>query len=144
MAGVSVEAALYPLDTIKTQLQAAASTRSLSGLASLKTAYRGIGGNLLGVAPATAVFMAVYEPVKLGLGARLAESQSWLAQTGAAAAAGIASSVIRVPTEVVKQRMQLGLYPTPTKVSSHTGRLGVRAGDLGLGGAPPFRRNVGD
>ena len=88
--------------------------------------------------------MAVYEPVKLSLGARLAESQSWLAQTGAAAAAGVASSVLRVPTEVVKQRMQLGLYPTPTKVSSHPGRLGVRAGDLGIGGTPPFRRNVGD
>ena len=66
-AGCAVEAALYPIDTIKTRLQA---MRSGGGIAALLQAgggralYAGIWGNLVGVAPASAIFMAVYEPVK--------------------------------------------------------------------------------
>jgi hypothetical protein len=59
--------ALYPIDTIKTRLQA---MRSGGGIRALLQAgggrglYAGVWGNLVGVAPASAIFMAVYEPVK--------------------------------------------------------------------------------
>jgi len=60
-------AALYPIDTIKTRLQLA---RTGGGVGALlrsgggKALYAGVFGNLVGVAPATAVFMAIYEPLK--------------------------------------------------------------------------------
>ena len=61
-------------------------------------------GNLVGVAPATAAFMAVYEPAKKALAERCGQQASFL---GAGAIAGVTASLIRVPTEVVKQRMQV-------------------------------------
>lgn len=62
-AGAAVELALYPLNTIKTRLQAARGGSSVN----LKHLYKGFGGNILGAVPACAVFFAVYEPVKLQL-----------------------------------------------------------------------------
>ncbi|KAJ0087041.1 hypothetical protein Patl1_07982 [Pistacia atlantica] len=59
-AGVIVEAALYPIDTIKTRLQAA----HYGGQIGLKGLYSGLLGNLAGVLPASAIFVGVYEPVK--------------------------------------------------------------------------------
>ena len=75
-----------------------------------KNLYAGVWGNLAGVAPASAVFMAVYEPIKAALNERVPENRSFLAPLGAGSAAGLAASVIRVPTEVVKQRLQSGMH----------------------------------
>ncbi len=71
-------------------------------------ALAGVMGNLVGVAPASAIFMAVYEPVKQAVMARVPENRQFLAPLGGGAAAGLVASVVRVPTEVVKQRMQNG------------------------------------
>lgn len=68
----------------------------------------GLVGNLVGVAPATAVFMAVYEPIKQEVAKRVPDNRSFLGPLTAGAASGLAASLIRVPTEVVKQRMQSG------------------------------------
>ena len=85
-----------------------------------KNLYAGVWGNLAGVAPASAVFMAIYEPVKAALNDRVPENRSFLAPLGAGSAAGLAASVIRVPTEVVKQRLQSGKDPTPTPQTKDT------------------------
>lgn len=71
--------------------------------------YSGIWGNLAGVAPATALFFGVYEPIKLEA-AKLISPE--VAPLIAGSLAGLTSSVIRVPTEVVKQRMQTGQFAT--------------------------------
>ncbi|EXB24795.1 hypothetical protein L484_005174 [Morus notabilis] len=86
-AGVVVETALYPIDTIKTRLQAELNTSPSSllittvldpllpwpcklfaahggGKIVLKGLYSGLAGNLAGVLPASAVFVGVYEPTK--------------------------------------------------------------------------------
>jgi hypothetical protein len=100
VAGAAVETALYPIDTIKTRLQAVRGGGKIvwGGL------YSGLAGNIAGVIPASALFMGVYEPLKRAV---LAEGHSPLtAQFVAATAAGTAASLLRVPTEVVKQRMQ--------------------------------------
>jgi len=100
VAGAAVETALYPIDTIKTRLQAVRGGGKIvwGGL------YSGLAGNIAGVIPASALFMGVYEPLKRAV---LAEGHSPLtAQFVAATAAGTAASLVRVPTEVVKQRMQ--------------------------------------
>ncbi|MCD9643083.1 S-adenosylmethionine carrier 1, chloroplastic/mitochondrial [Datura stramonium] len=62
-AGVVVEAALYPIDTIKTRLQAVRG----GGQIILKGLYSGLAGNLAGVLPASALFIGVYEPAKIKL-----------------------------------------------------------------------------
>ena len=112
-AGCAVEAALYPIDTIKTRLQA---MRSGGGIGALikagggRALYSGVWGNLVGVAPASAVFMAVYEPVKQAVIKSQPDDRAFLGPLTAGVAAGLASSVIRVPTEVVKTRMQTGEF----------------------------------
>ena len=59
-----MEAAFYPLDTVKTRLQA---RRHGERVRVFRGLYRGLGGNLVGVAPATALFFAAYEPLKAAL-----------------------------------------------------------------------------
>ena len=104
-------AALYPIDTIKTRLQASISGGGLRAL--LKggggnALYAGVWGNLAGVMPASAIFMGVYEPVKQHISRKVPENRQYLGALGGGALAGFAASFIRVPTEVVKQRLQTG------------------------------------
>lgn len=105
-SGVVVETALYPIDTIKTRLQAARG----GGKIMLKGLYSGLAGNLAGVLPASALFVGVYEPTKQKLLKMFPENLSAVAHLTAGAVGGIAASFIRVPTEVVKQRMQTGQF----------------------------------
>ena len=104
-------AALYPIDTIKTRLQLmlkGGGWKALVKQGGAKNLYAGVWGNLVGVAPASAVFMGIYEPVKAAISSRVSEERSFLGPLGAGSAAGVVASVIRVPTEVVKQRLQSG------------------------------------
>jgi solute carrier family 25 S-adenosylmethionine transporter 26 len=122
-AGASVETALYPIDTIKTRLQAARGGVAInwSGL------YKGLAGNIAGVIPASAIFMGVYEPVKRGV--TEAGGSPLAAQFCAATLAGTAASLVRVPTEVVKQRMQMGEFATATgAVRAILAKEGLRRG----------------
>ncbi|BDA42467.1 probable mitochondrial carrier protein PET8 [Coccomyxa sp. Obi] len=112
-AGAVVEAALYPLDTIKTRLQTATSGGGLRALwqsGGGKALYSGILGNLAGVVPASAIFMGVYEPVKTAVEHRVPEDRQFLGSLCGGVAAGLAASFVRVPTEVIKQRMQTGEF----------------------------------
>ncbi|KAM3681461.1 hypothetical protein ACJW31_M001000 [Castanea mollissima] len=105
-AGVVVEAALYPIDTIKTRLQAAQG----GGKIILEGLYSGLAGNLAGVLPASAIFVGVYEPTKQKLLKSFPENLSAVAHLTAGAIGGAASSLVRVPTEVIKQRLQTGQF----------------------------------
>lgn len=136
-AGCAVEAALYPIDTIKTRLQA---MRSGGGFGALikngggRSLYAGVWGNLVGVAPASAVFMAVYEPVKKAVIASQPEERSFLGPLAAGVAAGLVSSIIRVPTEVVKTRMQTGEFKHAfTALKTIVAREGARGIFAGYG-----------
>ncbi|XP_056682630.1 probable S-adenosylmethionine carrier 2, chloroplastic isoform X2 [Spinacia oleracea] len=130
VAGSVVEAALYPIDTIKTRLQAAHG----GGKIIFKGLYSGLSGNLVGVLPASAIFLGVYEPLKQKLLKTLPENFSALAHLSAGAIAGAASSIVRVPTEVVKQRMQTGQFATaPNAVRMIVSREGFRGLYAGYG-----------
>ncbi|GKA05869.1 S-adenosylmethionine carrier 1, chloroplastic/mitochondrial, partial [Tanacetum coccineum] len=94
-AGVVVETALYPIDTIKTRLQAARG----GGKIVLQGLYSGLAGNLVGVLPASALFVGVYEPAKKKLLKILPENLSAVAHLTAGAIGGVAASLVRVPTE---------------------------------------------
>jgi solute carrier family 25 S-adenosylmethionine transporter 26 len=131
-AGCAVEAVLYPIDTVKTRMQA---MRSGGGLRALLQAgggralYAGLWGNLAGVIPASAIFMAVYEPVKAAVVAAVPPERDFLGPLAAGVAAGLASSVVRVPTEVVKTRMQTGEFARAAVALRH---IAAKEGARGL------------
>uniref|UniRef100_A0A6V7QQ19 S-adenosylmethionine carrier 1, chloroplastic/mitochondrial n=1 Tax=Ananas comosus var. bracteatus TaxID=296719 RepID=A0A6V7QQ19_ANACO len=75
-----------------------------------KGLYSGLAGNIAGVLPASAVFVGIYEPTKQKLLEIFPEKFSAVAHLTAGAIGGAAASLIRVPTEVVKQRMQTGQF----------------------------------
>jgi solute carrier family 25 S-adenosylmethionine transporter 26 len=80
-AGCAVEAALYPIDTIKTRLQAMIGGGGLMALLASgggKALYAGVWGNLAGAAPSSAIFMAFYEPVKQAVHKAVSEDKPYL------------------------------------------------------------------
>ncbi|KAH0915820.1 hypothetical protein HID58_030266 [Brassica napus] len=98
----------------------------------LKGLYSGLAGNIAGVLPASALFVGVYEPTKQKLLKTLPDHLSAVAHLTAGAIGGLAASLIRVPTEVVKQRMQTGQFasaPNAVRViASQEGFKGLYAG----------------
>ncbi|PIA47853.1 hypothetical protein AQUCO_01400444v1 [Aquilegia coerulea] len=129
-AGVVVETSLYPIDTIKTRLQAARG----GGQIILKGLYSGLAGNIAGVLPASAIFVGVYEPAKQKLLKVFPENLSAFAHLTAGALGGAASSLVRVPTEVIKQRMQTGQFTSaPNAVRTIVAKEGFRGLYAGYG-----------
>ncbi len=77
-SGPRTHTALYPIDTIKTRMQAMIGGGGMKALLASgggKGLYAGIWGNLAGVAPASAIFISVYEPVKKMVEQALSEDQ---------------------------------------------------------------------
>ena len=136
-AGCTVEAVLYPIDTIKTRLQAMRSGggfRALVQAGGGRALYSGLWGNLAGVGQASAIFMAVYEPVKKAVMAAVPSERSFLGPLAAGVAAGLASSIVRVPTEVIKTRMQTGEFKyAVTALKTIARREGARGLFAGYG-----------
>ena len=76
---VPLPAALYPLDTIKTRLQLMIKGQGLKSLwqsGGGRNLYAGMWGNLAGVAPASAIFMGFYEPIKAQIQERVSPERS--------------------------------------------------------------------
>ncbi|PIN02842.1 Mitochondrial carrier protein PET8 [Handroanthus impetiginosus] len=138
-AGAVVETVLYPIDTIKTRLQAVRG----GGEIILKGLYSGLAGNLDGVIPASALFIGVYEPTKQKLLKIFPENLSAIAHLAAGALGGAASSIVRVPTEetyyvnvhqVIKQRIQIGQFVSaPEAVRLIVAKEGLRGLYAGYG-----------
>ncbi|EEP80397.1 solute carrier family 25 [Uncinocarpus reesii 1704] len=130
VAGLTVDVSLFPLDTIKTRLQQArrrqGNTNSVpstkSGLPLLRHSIRGIYAGLpsvlLGSAPSAASFFVVYDGVKRLLLPSHQSTEntppSWqravLTHSLASSLGEVAACAVRVPTEVIKQRAQAGLF----------------------------------
>ncbi|CAM9486046.1 unnamed protein product [Discosporangium mesarthrocarpum] len=107
VAGTTVDLVLFPIDTVKTRLQAKAGAKlSVSTFTGL---FNGVAPAIAASAPCAAVFFGAYDTLKKVLTDNLPESQAPLAHSGAAAGADVAQSVLRVPFEVVKQRVQAGV-----------------------------------
>lgn len=98
-AGLSVDLVLFPLDTVKTRLQ---SSRGFLGSGGFRGIYSGVGSTAVGSMPGAALFFCTYEQVKH-------YTSSWpsgLSHMAAASAGEPVACLVRVPTEVVKQRAQ--------------------------------------
>ncbi|KAJ0171285.1 hypothetical protein K1T71_012835 [Dendrolimus kikuchii] len=103
MAGLSVDVALYPLDTLKTRLQSAQGFQKAGG-------FKGVYGGLLTVAtssmPTTALFFVSYETTKNLAQPHVPVKYAPLVHMTAAGIGDVLACMIRVPTEVAKQRKQ--------------------------------------
>ncbi|XP_027810342.1 mitochondrial S-adenosylmethionine carrier protein isoform X3 [Marmota flaviventris] len=104
VAGASVDLILFPLDTIKTRLQSPQGFYKAGGFRGI---YAGVPSAAIGSFPNAAAFFLTYEYVKWCL---YTDSSSYLMPVKhmlAASAGEVVACLIRVPSEVVKQRAQV-------------------------------------
>ncbi|XP_057801136.1 uncharacterized protein LOC131016458 [Salvia miltiorrhiza] len=117
IAGSVEHMAMFPVDTLKTRMQAITSATKTSSLTlrqslgsivkfeGLGGLYRGIAAMGLGAGPAHAVYFSVYESCKKILAA--GNPNSPIAHAASGVCATVASDAVLTPMDVVKQRLQL-------------------------------------
>lgn len=123
IAGMIEHMAMFPVDTIKTQMQALGSCpiKSATLTQALKTIlksqgtaglYRGISAMGLGAGPAHAVYFSVYENCKKRLCVENGGGGSnSLAHAASGVVATVSSDAVLTPMDMVKQRLQLSNSP---------------------------------
>lgn len=118
-AGMAEHTVMYPVDTIKTRMQALSHpgqqlhrstvTRALQVVLKRegwRGLYRGVGAVVTGTGPAHAVYFSAYEAAKEALGGNR-EGHQPLATSAAGAFATLTSEAVNLPMDVVKQRLQV-------------------------------------
>ena len=148
VAGMAEHMLMYPVDTVKTRMQALGPTGQGLHAAGVFRAvrvillregvgglFRGIGAMALGAGPAHAVYFTTYEVAKEGLGGNRGGHQP-LATAGAGATATIVADAVMTPADVVKQRLQLANSP-------YTGIWNCFSRMLRDEGLRPFYRSYG-
>lgn len=124
MAGMAEHTAMYPVDTIKTRMQALAHpgqqlrgtsvTRAVAAVLrreGWRGLYAGVRAQLLGTGPAHALYFAAYEEAKRRMVPPGDVGQAHLATAAAGAIATVASDTVNVPFDTVKQRLQVAHSP---------------------------------
>ncbi|KAK6145235.1 hypothetical protein DH2020_022055 [Rehmannia glutinosa] len=120
IAGMVEHMAMFPVDTIKTQMQALGSCpiksasvnqalQSILKRDGLRGLYRGIGAMGLGAGPAHAVYFSVYEICKKSFSGGNPNNSAAHAMSGICAT--VASDAVLTPMDMVKQRLQLSNSP---------------------------------
>ena len=109
-AGMVVDISLFPLDTLKTRLQAPGGVWKSGGF---KNIYAGLAPVAIGSAPNAAIFFLTYEAVKLTASYAHRKGLNITAHDPivhmlAASVGEVTSCLIQVPVEIVKQRRQAG------------------------------------
>ena len=120
IAGMVEHMAMFPVDTVKTHMQALGSCpiksvgirQALGSIMKIEGAaglYRGIGAMGLGAGPAHAVYFSVYEISKKYFSGGNPNNSAAHAVSGVFAT--VASDAVLTPMDMVKQRLQLGNSP---------------------------------
>ena len=140
MAGTAVDTVLFPLDTIKTRLQ---SGQAFSGRALRTGVFAGLRSAMAGSAPSAALFFVTYDTTKRRLAAatHAGPTNPALAHMAAASLGEVAASLVRVPTDVIKQRLQAGHHAAYGDAVRHLWRAGGLRGFY-LGMLPTILRDV--
>ncbi|KHJ78451.1 carrier protein PET8 domain protein [Oesophagostomum dentatum] len=97
-AGLAVDLGLYPLDTIKTRLQ---SKQGFLAAGGFRNIYSGMGSVAIGSAPGAALFFMSYRYMN-----SLFKEENSFVHAFSASIAEVVACAVRVPTELVKQRLQ--------------------------------------
>ncbi|BGP25477.1 S-adenosylmethionine transporter [Rhodotorula toruloides] len=109
LAGTAVDTLFFPIDTLKTRAQ---SEQGLFRAGGFSGVYRGLGSAVVGSAPGASLFFTSYElskEVLPKLFPRLGTTElAPILHMIAASLGEVAACMVRVPTEVVKQRSQTG------------------------------------
>lgn len=130
LAGTAVDVSLFPLDTIKTRLQASGGFFRNGGWTGI---YRGIGSVIAGSAPSAGLFFITYDTLKNKV--NLFEQRP-LQHMFASSVSEVVACGLRVPTEVIKQRAQASQYNSSLQVFQQV----LRNGELYKGfGSTVFR-----
>ncbi|EDW84962.1 uncharacterized protein Dwil_GK14393 [Drosophila willistoni] len=103
VAGVVVDIALFPIDTVKTRLQSELGFWRAGGFRGI---YKGLAPAAAGSAPTAALFFCTYECGKQFLSSISNTKNSPYVHMAAASAAEVVACLIRVPVEIAKQRSQ--------------------------------------
>lgn len=111
LSGLSVDLLLYPIDTIKTRLQSPSGFHAAGGI---KGVYKGIGSVAVGSAPGAGVFFCVYDSLKNAIGGNDAGGGNASVHMASAMGGEVTACGVRVPTEVVKSKMQTGAMGSNT------------------------------
>ncbi|TPX48043.1 hypothetical protein SeLEV6574_g02275 [Synchytrium endobioticum] len=126
IAGTAVDTVLFPLDTLKTRLQ---SRQGFRAAGAFRGIYSGLSSAVIGSAPSAGAFFLSYEALKSHLSRRdaiVAIGNPHVVHMLAASGGEIAACTVRVPTEVIKQRMQTGQYTSvPDAVKSILATQGI-------------------
>ncbi|XP_049719184.1 S-adenosylmethionine mitochondrial carrier protein isoform X3 [Elephas maximus indicus] len=109
VAGVTVDLVLFPLDTIKTRLQSPQGFNKAGGFRGI---YAGVPSAAIGSFPNAAAFFITYEYVKWLLHTDSSPYLMPVKHMLAASAGEVIACLIRVPSEVVKQRAQVSASST--------------------------------
>ncbi|KAF9598167.1 hypothetical protein IFM89_025784 [Coptis chinensis] len=120
IAGCVEHMAMFPVDTLKTRMQAITSCpiqsvdlrqvfKSVLKVEGAVGLYRGIGAMGLGAGPAHAVYFSVYEICKEYFSR--GNPNNSVAHAGSGVLATVASDAVFTPMDVVKQRLQLRSSP---------------------------------
>ncbi|XP_060127312.1 mitochondrial S-adenosylmethionine carrier protein isoform X2 [Zootoca vivipara] len=129
LAGVCVDLILFPLDTVKTRLQSPQGFKKAGGFHGI---YAGVPSTAVGSFPNAAAFFATYEFTKATLRKDAPPYLSPLTHMLAASLGEIVACLIRVPSEVVKQRAQVSPSSSTLRILSNTvceeGILGLYRG----------------
>ncbi|KAI0344380.1 S-adenosylmethionine transporter [Trametopsis cervina] len=133
VAGTSVDLLFFPIDTVKTRLQ---STQGFIKAGGFKGIYNGVGSVIVGSAPGAALFFCTYDTLKQHspLPTHLASVTHMLS----ASVGEVAACLVRVPTEVIKTRMQTASYGSLAQSSFSAAKL-----VLSQEGAHGFYRGFG-
>uniref|UniRef100_A0A8C0J8D5 Mitochondrial S-adenosylmethionine carrier protein n=1 Tax=Chelonoidis abingdonii TaxID=106734 RepID=A0A8C0J8D5_CHEAB len=117
IAGVCVDLILFPLDTIKTRLQSPQGFKKAGGFHGI---YAGVPSAAVGSFPNAAAFFVTYEYVKCLLHTVSPPYMSPVTHMAAASFGEVVACLIRVPSEVVKQRAQVSPSSSTFQVLSNT------------------------
>ncbi|XP_072731859.1 mitochondrial S-adenosylmethionine carrier protein isoform X3 [Ciconia boyciana] len=116
IAGVSVDLILFPLDTVKTRLQSPQGFRKAGGFRGI---YAGVPSTAIGSFPNAAAFFITYENVKSMLHHGSTSYLTPATHMVAASLGEVVACLIRVPSEVVKQRAQVSPPSSTLRILSH-------------------------
>ncbi|KAM9657837.1 mitochondrial S-adenosylmethionine carrier protein isoform 4-T4 [Morphnus guianensis] len=117
IAGVCVDLILFPLDTVKTRLQSPQGFRKAGGFRGI---YAGVPSTAIGSFPNAAAFFITYENVKSMLHHGSTSYLTPATHMVAASLGEVVACLIRVPSEVVKQRAQVSPSSSTLRILSHT------------------------
>ena len=129
LAGISVDLALFPIDTLKTRLQ---SPHGFLAAGGFRGVYRGVLVAAIGSAPGAALFFGTYETMKPIISNYRGDNNCSAAAAPthmiSASIGECAACLIRVPTEVIKSKMQTNAFGSSSLSSTVRTVLAERDG----------------